>query len=235
MAGSQSSAVQRGEIVDIDVVACAALCLGAISTRTTMICGIPHTADTRTLAAALRAMGVTIEPGNDAWRVVGCGVGGLSSPDGPIELELDRVGTPLLMGLVAGHEMTAHISVEPERLQKSNAILAPLCRMGLEVTASPPESPVLVLRGTPDLVPVDHTGSLLSEEAAAATLLAGLLAPGRTTVCEPASSPSFMADLMRALGGSVAISIDGSSRCVAVTGHAELTGREIDLARMAFS
>ena len=59
-------------------------------------------------AAAMRAMGATIERGaDDVWRVQGVGVGGLLQPATALDMGNSGTSTRLLMGLVASHPITA--------------------------------------------------------------------------------------------------------------------------------
>jgi len=80
-----------------------ALMLGALAIGETIIEGLLEGEDVFSTAAALTAMGATIENRNGVWRVNGVGVGGLLQPATALDMGNSGTSTRLLMGLVASH------------------------------------------------------------------------------------------------------------------------------------
>src|SRR5690606_2841908 len=85
-----------------------ALMFSALAVGESRISGLLEGEDVMATAAALRAMGASIERlGEGEWRVRGVGVGALLQPQAPIDMGNSGTSTRLLMGLVASHPVTA--------------------------------------------------------------------------------------------------------------------------------
>ena len=81
--------------------------LGALAVGETRVTGLLEGEDVLATAAAMRAMGATVERvGDGEWRVSGVGVGALLQPEGPLDMGNSGTSTRLLMGLVASHPIT---------------------------------------------------------------------------------------------------------------------------------
>ena len=88
-------------------------------------------------AAAMRALGATLARGADgAWRIDGVGIGGLAEPDDVLDLGNSGTGARLLMGLVAGHDITAFFTGDASLRRRPMArVTEPLSRMGARIVA----------------------------------------------------------------------------------------------------
>ena len=60
-------------------------------------------------AKALQALGAPIEKVGNAWHVTGRGVGGLRQPSAPLDFGNSGTGTRLMLGVIAGHDMTVEM------------------------------------------------------------------------------------------------------------------------------
>ena len=131
-------------------------------------------------------MGAKIAKSGTGWDVIGRGIGGLTQPEAPLDFGSAGTGARLMLGIIAGHDMTARLTGDAS-LHKSpmGPTLLPLRKMGLEVLEMASDRLPLTLRGTNDLVPIDYTLPMPSADAKSAILLAGLHAPGATTAIEP--------------------------------------------------
>ena len=84
----------------------------------------------------------------DVWEVAGRGVGGLRQPEGPLDFGNSGTGTRLMMGIIAGHDMTVRLTGDASLSRRPmGRVLTPLRRMGLEVEDDRETLP-LTLRGT---------------------------------------------------------------------------------------
>ena len=82
--------------------------LGALAVGETRVSGLLEGEDVLATAAAMRAMGASVERDKDGtWRVNGVGVGSLLQPDRALDMGNSGTSTRLLMGLVASHPITA--------------------------------------------------------------------------------------------------------------------------------
>ncbi len=85
-----------------------ALIFGALAVGETRIMGLLEGADVLATAEAMRRLGAYVERHADgSWSVQGVGVGGLREPDQPLDFGNSGTGARLVMGLVAGHPITA--------------------------------------------------------------------------------------------------------------------------------
>ena len=88
-----------------------ALMLGALAVGETRVSGLLEGEDVAATAAALRALGATIERADDgSWRVHGVGVGGLAEPDAVLDLGNSGTAVRLLAGICASHGFTAFMT-----------------------------------------------------------------------------------------------------------------------------
>jgi 3-phosphoshikimate 1-carboxyvinyltransferase len=107
-------------------------------------------------------------------------------------------------------------------------VLKPLQRMGLAVGDDTRTTLPLTIRGTPDLVPIVYQSPIASAQVKSAVLLAGLHAPGRTTVIEPIPSRDHTERMLTYFGAEISVKDeDDGRRAVTVRGDAELSGASI--------
>src|SRR3990170_1211003 len=164
-----------------------ALILGALATGRTRIAGLLEADDVLATAKAVAALGAEIFKENGAYVVQGEGVGGLRTPDAPLDFGNSGTGSRLMLGVVAGNDMQVEFTGDASlRRRPMGRVLAPLAAMGLQTDADEDHATLpLVVRGTCDLLPIVYDLPVPSAQVKSAVLLAGLHAPGRTTVVEP--------------------------------------------------
>jgi 3-phosphoshikimate 1-carboxyvinyltransferase len=209
-----------------------ALMLGALAIGRTRIAGLLEGEDVHATAAALRALGVTaVRDAPGIWHVDGVGVGGLSEPSQVLDMGNSGTAARLLLGLLATHDMTAFMTGDASLVKRPMArVTTPLSRMGAEfVTRSKGRLPLSV-RGARAPIPITYRTEVASAQVKSAILLAGLNAPGATTVIESAATRDHTERMLRHFGGKVAVEIleDGAS-AITVTGHPELIAADIDV------
>ena len=205
-----------------------ALIFGALSTGVTRIKGLLEAEDVINTAKAVTALGAAAGKTGDIWEVMGRGTGGLSQPDAPLDFGNSGTGTRLMMGVVAGHPMTvtmtgdASLSKRPMR-----RVLGPLKEMGIEILEDGKETLPLTMRGSAELVPIEYVLPVPSAQVKSAILIAGLMAPGETTVVEKEATRDHTERMLRYFGASVqTIERDGLTR-ITIKGPAEMTGRDV--------
>jgi 3-phosphoshikimate 1-carboxyvinyltransferase len=207
-----------------------ALLLGAMAVGESRISGLLEGADVLATAAALGALGVAIESGADGvWRVRGVGVGGLAEPDRQLDLGNSGTGARLLLGLLAGHPFTTFLTGDDSlRARPMARVITPLEAMGAQFVGRSGNRLPLAITGTTELVPIRYTLPVASAQVKSAILLAGLHAPGRTTVIEPQPSRDHTERLLRHLGAAVEVEeLAGGARAVSVRGQPELAAAPI--------
>lgn len=191
--------------------------------------GLLEGEDVLATAAAMRAMGASVERGADGvWTVAGVGVGGLLQPQGALDMGNSGTSTRLLMGLVASHPLTATFIGDASLSRRPMArVIEPLARMGAAITSSPGGRLPLSLRGIVPAVPIRYTLPVASAQVKSAVLLAGLNTPGRTVVVEPVPTRDHSERMLRGFGVDVRMEETAEGRVIAVTGEAELRPQRI--------
>jgi 3-phosphoshikimate 1-carboxyvinyltransferase len=205
------------------------LMFSALAVGTSHITGLLEGEDVLATAAALRAMGATIErTGDGVWRVDGVGVGGLLQPATALEMGNSGTSTRLLMGLVASHPITATFTGDASLSGRPmGRVIEPLSQMGADVTASPGGKLPLMLRGLCPAVPITYTLPVASAQVKSAVLLAGLNTPGITRVIEPVATRDHSERMLRGFGADITIEESDAGRIIAIRGEAELRPQTI--------
>jgi 3-phosphoshikimate 1-carboxyvinyltransferase len=207
-----------------------ALILGALATGITRITGLLEAEDVMATARAVTALGVELERANGAVAVKGQGVGGLSAPSAPLDFGNSGTGSRLMLGVVAGHDMQVEFTGDASLCRRPmGRVLVPLTAMGLETDADEDRATLpLVVRGTHDLLPIVYDLPVPSAQVKSAVLLAGMHAPGRTTVVEPLASRDHTERMLGYFGAELnAEDRGGGARAVTICGDAELHGANI--------
>jgi 3-phosphoshikimate 1-carboxyvinyltransferase len=203
-----------------------ALILGALAVGTTRIGGLLEGEDVLNTAKAMRAMGARVErTGPGAWQVDGVGVAGFAAPEAPLDFGNSGTGCRLVMGAVAGCPITATFDGDASlRTRPMRRILDPLALMGAEaaMTAEGGRLPI-TLAGARDPLPIVYRTPVASAQIKSAVLLAGLAAPGDTTVFETEASRDHTELMLRHFGAQLASVPDGEhGRKITLRGQPEL-------------
>ncbi len=204
-----------------------ALILGALATGTTRITGLLEAEDVLATANAVAALGAEVERSNGKVIVQGQGVGGLRPPSAALDFGNSGTGSRLMLGVVAGHDMQVEFTGDASlRRRPMGRVLAPLTAMGLETDADEDRATLpLVVRGTHDLLPIVYDLPVPSAQVKSAVLLAGLHAPGRTTVVEPAAARDHTERMLGYFGAELCAEERGAgARAITICGDAELHG-----------
>ena len=208
-----------------------ALILGALAVGRTEISGLLEGEDVLNTAKAMRSLGATVErTGDFAWAVKGVGVAGFAQPLGPLDFGNSGTGCRLVMGAVAGCPISAVFDGDASlRSRPMRRVLDPLELMGAKVGASELGGRLpLTLNGARDPVPIVYRTPVASAQIKSAVLLAGLAAPGVTTVIEQEASRDHTELMLRHFGAEIVSTKEGvHGRRIALTGQAELQGAHV--------
>ncbi len=208
-----------------------ALILGALAVGETLISGLLEGEDVLNTAKAMRALGAKVErTGDFAWSVRGVGVAGFAQPDAPLDFGNSGTGCRLVMGAVAGCPITAVFDGDASlRSRPMRRVLDPLELMGARVGSSGQGGRLpLTLSGARDPLPILYRTPVASAQIKSAVLLAGLAAPGITTVIETEASRDHTELMLRHFGAQITSLPEGRhGRKIALTGQPELHGAEV--------
>lgn len=206
-----------------------ALMLSALAIGESRIEGLLEGEDVLATAAAMRAMGASIERGADGgWTVAGVGVGGLLQPQSVLDMGNSGTSTRLLMGLLTSHPITATFTGDASLSRRPmNRAIEPLALMGADVTASPGGRLPLMLRGLCPAVPIAYRLPVASAQVKSAILLAGLNTPGITRVVEPVPTRDHSERMLAGFGAELTVEIEQGERHIRLRGEAELKPQRI--------
>ena len=213
-----------------------ALLFGGTALGETRIYGLLTGEDVIATARAMAAMGATLSQDGEIWTARGLGVGSLLEPGSELDLGNSGTSTRLLLGLIASNPIRAKLIGDASlQSRPMGRVTKPLSAMGANFVQPSSSSeaigdqkhpekiylPLTVIGG--DLAPIEYTSPVASAQVKSCILLAGLNAPGKTTVIEPKATRDHSERMLRAFGAEVVT--DGLR--VTVTGQAELSGQEV--------
>jgi len=207
-----------------------ALMLSALAVGTSRVTGLLEGHDVLATAAAMRAMGASIErTGDGEWVIDGVGVGGLLQPREAVDMGNSGTSTRLLMGLVASHPITVTFTGDASLSGRPmGRVIDPLSQMGADITASPGGRLPLMVRGLAPAIPLAYRLPMASAQVKSAVLLAGLNTPGITEVIEPVPTRDHSERMLRGFGADLTVETDADgTRHIRLCGEAELRPQTI--------
>ena len=209
-----------------------ALLLGALAVGRTTVSGLLESEDVIATAAAVTAMGArAVDRGEGNWEIDGVGIGGLAEPQQALDFGNSGTGCRLMMGVVAGHPVTATFIGDASLSRRPmKRITDPLSQMGARFAGPEGGTLPITLTGANPPLPLTYTLPVASAQVKSAVLLAGLSAPGQTTVLEPVRTRDHTENMLRAFGCEVAVDEGPHGiHAVRVTGECELTPTHVDV------
>jgi 3-phosphoshikimate 1-carboxyvinyltransferase len=212
-----------------------ALMLGGLAVGETEIHGLLEGGDVLATARAMAALGARVERGdargdNGVWRVNGVGVGGLKEPTSTLDMGNAGTGARLLMGIVASHPITCQFTGDESLCARPmGRVATPLEAMGAQIIAREGCRMPLTIIGSADPLAITYRLPMASAQVKSAVLLAGLNAPGETTVIEPSPTRDHSERMLRYFGATLRVEpeADGAGQAIIMDGQPELSGRVV--------
>jgi 3-phosphoshikimate 1-carboxyvinyltransferase len=202
------------------------LILGALAVGETQITGMLEGEDAISTANAMKALGAVVErTGERAWRVRGVGVGGFAEPSAALDFGNSGTGCRLAMGAVAGCPITVTFDGDASlRTRPMRRILDPLELMGARTLEIRDGGRLpAVVRGARDPIPIEYEAPVPSAQLKSAVLLAGLAAPGATTVIEKEATRDHTEKMLKHFGATVRVTAVGQhGKRITLEGQPEL-------------
>jgi 3-phosphoshikimate 1-carboxyvinyltransferase len=208
-----------------------ALILGALSVGKTRISGLLEGEDVLNTAKSMQALGAQVQrTGDFAWEVQGVGVGGFAQPQDALDFGNSGTGCRLVMGAVAGCPITAVFDGDASlRSRPMRRVLDPLELMGARTQSSGEGGRLpLTMSGARYPVPITYRTPVASAQIKSAVLLAGLAAPGLTTVIEQEASRDHTELMLKHFGADIVSTREGPhGRRIELAGEPELRGADV--------
>ena len=202
-----------------------AFLFGLLACGETKVEGLLEGDDVLGTGKACEALGAVIERlGRGQWRIRGPGLGAILPPRETLDFGNAGTGARLMMGVVGGHGITATFDGDASlRKRPMRRILDPLRLMGAQILseADGGRCPI-VLKGARDPAPIEYRTPVASAQIKSAVLLAGLNAPGATTVIEAQASRDHTEKMLAHFGAEVTVEPEGEGRRVTLVGRPEL-------------
>ncbi len=205
-----------------------ALMFGALAVGRTRITGLLEAEDVLNTARIVTQLGAEARRTATGWEVLGRGTGGLIQPEGALDFGNAGTGTRLMMGVIAGHDMTVEMIGDASLSRRPmGRVLTPLKQMGVTVIPADRDRLPLQFRGSSRLVPIEYRLPVPSAQVKSAILIAGMQAPGATTVIEPEATRDHTERMLGYFGAKLTRTMRDGVAHITVTGHAELEGRNV--------
>ena len=204
---------------------------GGLASGRTRITGLLEGDDVLATGRAMQAMGAAVRRQDDAWIIDGVGNGCLLEPQGPLDFGNAGTGVRLTMGLVGTYAFPATFIGDASLSRRPmGRVLDPLRLMGVQVDAEEGDRLPVTLRGPHIASPITYRVPMASAQVKSAVLLAGLNAPGITTVVEPVMTRDHTEKMLAGFGAQLSVETDADGvRTIALEGQGKLTGQDIDV------
>jgi 3-phosphoshikimate 1-carboxyvinyltransferase len=163
-----------------------AVILAALSNGSCTIQGFLPSQDCLCTVEAMRMLGIAIDQTDDTTLVIHGQRGHFRAPTGPIDCGNSGTLMRLLCGLLASQPFESELIGDSSLSSRPmNRVIEPLAKMGAVIEATGPNGTApLKVKGR-KLEPIRYELPISSAQVKSAILLAGLQAPGKTTVVEP--------------------------------------------------
>ncbi|MDL2410354.1 3-phosphoshikimate 1-carboxyvinyltransferase [Rhizobium calliandrae] len=208
-----------------------ALMFGGLAAGETRITGLLEGEDVLNTSKAMQAMGAKIEKIGAEWIIKGVGNGALLAPEAPLDFGNAGTGSRLTMGLVGVYDFESTFIGDTSLSKRPmGRILNPLRQMGVQVKSSEGDRLPVTLHGPETASPITYFVPMASAQVKSAVLLAGLNAPGITTVIEPVITRDHTEKMLAGFGADLSVETNRDGvRTIRLQGQGKLSGQIIDI------
>ncbi len=203
---------------------------GGIASGQTRVTGLLEGEDVLNSAKAVEALGAKVRKEGEVWVIDGTGNGALLEPQAPIDFGNSGTGCRLFMGLLGAYDFPSTFVGDPSLSRRPmGRVLDPLKLMGCQVLAEQPGGRLPVtIRGAREANPIVYTVPVPSAQVKSAVLLAGLNAPGITTVIEPVMTRDHTEKMLKGFGINLEVETAANGvRHIRVEGQGAMRGQII--------
>ncbi len=205
-----------------------ALILGGLAEGVSEVSGLLEGDDVLNTGKAMAALGAEVKRvGEGRWTISGLGQAGLRQPAGDLDFGNAGTGSRLMMGVIAGHPISARIIGDASLSSRPMArVVDPLEQMGARFEHAGDKKLPLIEHGRSDLSAIEYTPPHASAQVKSCILLAGLRAEGTTIVHESRITRDHSERMLRGFGVEVDVTRSGDGASVSIKGGQTLQARE---------
>ena len=208
-----------------------AVLFSALAAGKSEIHGLLEGDDVKHTASAIADLGCHVEPQSGGrWIVSGRGIDGLSPSNKVLDMGNSGTAARLLLGVLAGYNFTTFLTGDKSLCKRPmDRVTVPLSQMGATFTTSAGRLPIAIV-GAERLLPLEYNLPMASAQVKSAILLAGLHAPGETTVIEPEPTRDHTERMLRHFGGTFSVSPHkNGGNSITIKGQPELVPAKISI------
>ncbi|MTI00301.1 3-phosphoshikimate 1-carboxyvinyltransferase [Roseibium sp. RKSG952] len=209
-----------------------ALMFGALAVGRTTVSGLLESEDVLATADAMRAVGAVIDKHEDgSYTIDGIGLGSLLEPESVIDFGNAGTGVRLTMGIFGTHDIAATFVGDASLSKRPmGRVLDPLREMGTSVIARDGDRLPASIRGAKQPLPMTYRVPMASAQVKSAVLLAGLNAPGETTVIEPIPTRDHTEKMLAGFGADITVKKnEAGERVITLKGQPELKPQDLEV------
>lgn len=209
-----------------------ALMLGGLARGTTTISGLLEGEDVLNTGRAMAAFGAVVSRDGERWQVTGTGNGLLLAPGAPLDFGNSGTGCRLVMGLAGTCDFETTFTGDASLSSRPmGRVLEPLSLFGTQILSQAPGGRLPVtIRGPRQANPATYHVPVPSAQVKSAILLAGLNAPGMTTVIEPVMTRDHTEKMLAGFGAEIGVeTASDGRRTIRLQGEPDLRGRAVQV------
>ena len=208
-----------------------ALILGAMARGETAISGLLESEDVLNTAGAMRALGATVtREGVGKYRVQGAQ---WTSPAAPLDFGNSGTGSRLVMGAVAGQDITAIFTGDASLRSRPMArVLDPLTPFGATYKGEGPKALMPVtLTGAKTARAIETRVTVASAQVKSALLLAALNAGGTSRITQTTLTRDHTEKMLAAFGANISVTSAEQGETIILEGRTGLTATPVEVPR----
>ena len=209
-----------------------ALMFGALAKGETVVEGLLEAEDVLNTAKVMAALGAKVKRSDDGkWHIEGVGIGGLKSPEAPLDFGNAGTGVRLAMGLMATTPGLVAKCIGDASLSKRpmGRVTKPLAQFGTRFETAEGDRLPLTLHGAEKPTAITYMLPMASAQVKSAVLLAGINTPGVTTVIEPVPTRDHTEKMLKAFGAKIETSVNDGVRHITIEGGQEFRAQIISV------
>ncbi len=206
-----------------------ALLFALLAKGRTRITGLLEGDDVLATAAAVRQLGATVEKQPDGvWQVDGVGLGHLRAPAQTLDMGNSGTAARLLIGLLATHPLTAHLTGDASLRSRPMArVTGPLAPTGATFETQAGGRLPMRIDGCSDGQPLHHRLTVASAQVKSALLLAALNVVGESTVIDPYGTRDHTENMLSHFGADISVAREGALSVIKVQGRPKLVPADL--------